>query len=192
MKHSIWFIIAVVITVFFTTTSALMQQDYKKQLQENGIDSRQPVFEAIPQTYINQTSRHKLMLGTEEAGVYAELQGKNAIVNEINYGSFKVVVVDELALGGRQALEALGAAVRDEQNFIALNGYILDTANPEATFAQLPADLRKPDISEALTGGAQPRGGLYLVQFAGPIQDAWLSALKTSGAEVVSYMPSNA
>jgi hypothetical protein len=192
MKHSTLFIIVVVLAVFFGSTSALMQQDYNKQLQEKGIDSAQPVFEAIPQTYINQTSRHKLMIGADDAEVYAALQDKNAIVDEINYGSFKVLVVDELAVGGRQALQSLTTAVRDDQNMIALNGYILDTANPQATYGLLPADLRKTDIADALSRGLQPRGGLYLVQFAGPIQDAWLNALKSSGAEVVSYMPSNA
>jgi hypothetical protein len=84
MKHSTMFIIAVVIAVFFGTTSALMQQDYNKQLQENGIASLPPVFEAIPQHYINQTSRHKLMIGAGDVEVYSELQGKNAIIDEID------------------------------------------------------------------------------------------------------------
>src|SRR5204862_4045915 len=118
-----------------------------------------PVFEAIPQTYINQTSRHKLMIGAGEVQVYGELQGKNAIVDEINYGSFKVLVVDELAVGGRLALQSLTTSVRDDQNMIALNGYILDTTNPVATYGQLPADLRQTDITDAFTRGIQPRGG---------------------------------
>ncbi|MBI3653932.1 MAG: S8 family serine peptidase [Acidobacteria bacterium] len=192
MKHSTLFLSALVIAVFVGGTSALMQQNYNKQLQDKGIDSAPPVLEAIPQTYMNQTSRHKLILAVADAQVYADLQNQNAIVDEINYGSFKVVTIDEQAVGGRAALQALATPVHDEQNFIALNGFVLDTTNPEVTYAQLPADLHKPDMADALTRDLRPRGGLYLVQFAGPVKDDWLAALKNSGAEIVSYMPSNA
>jgi hypothetical protein len=192
MKHSTLFIVVIVLALFLSGTSAMMQQNYTKQLQENGVDSTQPVFEAIPQSYINQTSRHKLMISADETQLYTELLSKNAILDEINYGSFKLVTVDERAVGGRTALQSLSTAVRDDQNLIALNGYILDTTSPETTLRQLPADLRQTDMTDALARGSQPRGGLYLVQFAGPIQDGWLDALKDSGAEIVSYMPSNA
>ncbi len=192
MKHSTLFILVLALALFVGGTSAMMQPDKKQLLQENAVESTQAVFDAIPQSYTNETSRHKLMIGADETQVYSELLSKNAIIDEINYGSFKVVVVDEQALGGRAALQSLATAVRDDQNLIALNGYILDTTNPEATFGQLPADLRQTDMTEGLARGLQPRGGLYLVQFAGPIQDGWLDALKNSGAEIVSYMPSNA
>ncbi|HWC76007.1 MAG TPA: S8 family serine peptidase, partial [Blastocatellia bacterium] len=115
-----------------------------------------------------------------------------AIVDEIDYGSFKLVVVDELALGGRAELERLPTAIRDDQNVIVLNGYILDTTNPEATHRELPVDLIRSDMEQTIRKGGTPRGGLYLVQFAGPIQDAWLDTLKDAGAEIISYMPSNA
>lgn len=192
MKHSTLFIIVVVLAVFMAGTNAMMQQDTNRLLQEDGIASTQPVFEAMPQSYINETSRHKLILGANDAQVYAELVGKNAIVDEINYGSFKVVTIDEQAVGGRDALQSLNTAVRDDQNLIVLNGYVLDTTNADVTLRQLPADLRQTDMTEGLARGVKPRGGLYLVQFGGPIQDAWLETLKNSGAEIVSYMPSNA
>ena len=192
MRHSRLFIVVIALALFVGGTSAMMQQENIKQLQENGIASTQPVFEAIPQSYINETSRHKLMIGADETQVYSELLSKNAILDEINYGSFKVIVVDEQAVGGRAALQSLATTVRDDQNLIALNGYILDTTNPEATFRQLPADLRQTDLTDGLARGVQPAGGLYLVQFAGPIQDSWPEILKQAGAEIISYMPSNA
>jgi hypothetical protein len=192
MKHSTLFILVLALALFVGGTSAMMQPDNRKLLIEGGVESAQIVFDAIPQSYTNETSRHKLMIGADETQVYSELLSKNAILDEINYGSFKVVVVDEQAVGGRAALQSLATAVRDDQYLIALNGYILDTSSPDTTFRQLPADLRQTDMTEALARGTQPRGGLYLVQFAGPIKDEWLDALKNSGAEVVSYMPSNA
>ena len=37
-----------------------------------------------------------------------------------------------------------------------------------------------------------PGRGLYIVQFVGPIKDAWLKTLKSTGADVVSYVANNA
>jgi hypothetical protein len=132
------------------------------------------------------------MIGAGEQQAYDELLSKNAVIDEINYGSFRLVLVDEEALGGRSELARFGDAVRDDQNLIEINGYVIDTTNPNATYEKLPADLRQPDMAELLSLRAAPRGGLYIVQFAGPIQDAWLESLKGTGAEVVSYLASNA
>src|SRR6185503_15878579 len=123
---------------------------------------------------------------------YNELRDRDAILGEINYGSFRMIVVKEQALGGKAGVRALAASVQDDFNIIPINGYVLDTTNPDATYSQLPADLRKTDIADALARGTEPAGGLYIIQFAGPIQDAWLDALKATGVEVITYMPSNA
>jgi subtilase family protein/BACON domain-containing protein len=186
MRHSKILVIALVLAGFLGGTTALMQQ-------ESGNDARQNVnLDSIPQGYLNDGARHKLIVGAGDEAGYSELVSRNAIVDEIDYGSFKLLIVDEQAIGGRAQMIALGVVARDDQNFIALNGYILDTTNPDATRRQLPADLRQTDLADALARGQSPRGGLYLVQFAGPIQDAWLDMLKATGVEIVSYMPNNA
>jgi hypothetical protein len=193
MKHSTLTVIVLVLALFMFGTSALMQQENNNDLSEGGRNPRtSSQFDALPQSFINDSTYHKLMLSDQDRAVYDSLAARSAIVEEFDYGSFRVVVVDEKALGGRDSLAALGVAVRDDQNLIALNGYILDTTDPAATQRQLPADLRQVDMSDSLAGGASPRGGLYLVQFAGPIQDGWLDALTRLGVEVVSYMPNNA
>jgi Subtilase family/Viral BACON domain len=185
MKRSTVFVFALVLMVFFLTASAMMQQDIQPQ-------SAKPI--AIPDAYISDSALHKVIIGAEEQETYNALRDRNAIREEFNYGSFRMVVVDEQAMGGRAALQSLaGVAVRDELNLIALNGYVLDTTNPAATYNQLPADLRKSTMSIASANGSTPtEGGLFLVQFAGPIQDEWLKTLRATGAEIISYMPSNA
>lgn len=192
-KHPTLVLIALVTAVFLGGTSAMMQQQQWRELQEGGLETRLvgPELDSIPQTYINSGTRHKLMLNAGDEALYAELLSNNAIIDEIDYGSFKLVVVDERALGGRDQLNALAVAVRDDQNLIALNGYILDTTEPQVIYEQLPADLRLGSRGDFTAQGARARS-LYIVQFAGPIRDGWIEMLKGAGAEVVSFMPSNA
>ncbi|MFL6274634.1 MAG: S8 family serine peptidase [Blastocatellia bacterium] len=182
MKRSTVFLFALILTVLFLSASALMQQD----------NTPQSASPAAPDAYVSDSALHKVILDAADQATYNRLSEQGAIHDEINYGSFRMLVVDERAMGGRMAMQSLGSALQDEFNLIALNGYVLDTTNPAATYNQLPADLRRSDISIASAAGTAPTGGLYLVQFVGPIQDEWLKSLKATGAEIVSYMPSDA
>lgn len=184
MKHSTIFMIGLVLAVFLLGTSAMMQQDEARQTS--------PALDVMQESYISDSINHKLILDAQDEATYSRLRDKGAIVEEINYGSFKMLIVNQQSLGGRAQLQAMPSSVQDSMNLIALNGYILDTTNPDATYSQLPADLRKPDIADAITRGIQPQGGLYIVQFIGPIQDAWLDALKATGVQVITYISSNA
>jgi hypothetical protein len=184
MKHSTIFMIGLVLAVFLLGTSAMMQQDQTTQAS--------PALDQTQESYISDSLHHKLIIDARDEATYSALRDKGAIVGEINYGSFKMLIVNQQPLGGRAALQALPLSIQDNMNLIALNGFILDTTNPDATYSQLPSDLRRSDIADAITRGIQPRGGLYIVQFIGPIQDAWLDALKATGVQVVSYISSNA
>ena len=194
MNRTVLFLISLIFVVFLAGATATMQQQNKGLLVADEPRSEQasPVLDARSQEYIHSGSRHKLILDADEKAVYAELLGRNAIIDEVDYGSFKLVMIDERALGGRDQLRAMSIPVRDDQDLITLNGYILDTTNPEATYRLLPQGLRKGDMAAAVERGASPRGGLYIVQFVGPVKDAWLKALRRTGAEVVTYLPSNA
>ena len=193
MRRSSIFLIALVVSLFLGGTSALMQQEENKQLREEGNRSKDLASADVTvQAYINGGKHHKLMLGAGDEATYDALAASQAIVDEIDYGSFKIVIVDEDLAGGRAELARLPVAVRDDQNLIALNGYVLDTTIPDAIYTQLPSDLLQSDMSQAIAKGRLPRGGLYLIQFAGPVQDGWLETLRGTGAEIVSYMPSNA
>jgi hypothetical protein len=187
VKHITVFVIGLALAIFLLGANAMMQQDTTNLLR-NGQQTATPNAHA----YISDNSWHKLIIDANDQTTYNRLRSQNAIIGEINYGSFRLVVVNEQALGGKAAVQQLAAAVQDEFNLIPLNGYVLDTTSPDTTYHQLPADLRKTDLADALARGAKPAGGLYIIQFAGPIQDAWLEALKATGVEVVTYLPSNA
>ncbi len=193
MKRIALLMMAIAVTILLYSSTASLQQGNPKQLQAgDSLAGMEMPVDALPQTYMNAGTQHKLFIGEGDEAVYESLRSQNAIVNEINYGSYRMIVVDENALGGRAQMYALSVPVRDDQNLIALNGYILDTTNPDATYESLPADLKSGEMMQALRKGGTPTSGLYLVQFAGPIQDEWLESLKETGAEIVSYMPSNA
>jgi hypothetical protein len=143
--------------LFLGSTTALMRQsDWRLLSEEGGIKQTFLDRDTIPQSYLNDSTRHKLFLDAGDEAAYSQLLDKNAIIEEIDYGSFRMITVDETSLGGRDALKAMALAVRDDQNLIALNGYVLDTTKPEATLSELPADLRQTDMTDALARGSAP------------------------------------
>src|SRR5262245_35863791 len=154
----------------------------------------QPVVtpNALPSTYLNQSRRHKLILRNEDAATYNEMARSGAIRKEFNYGSFKLVEVEEQPAGGRDALAARAVVPRDDQNLIVLNGYVLDTSRAEPLAESIPSELSRRRMATARASGVAPAAGIYIVQFAGPVQDAWLRELRNSGAEILGYIPNNA
>lgn len=185
MKRLTLFITSIVLLIFLCGTNTFMQQRMNQS-------ELKPEDDATANSYISSSSRHKLILSSEDSSIYDDLIGKGAVVERIDYGSFSLVIVDEEAAGGRAAFKALRVPVRDDQNLILFNNYVLDSSNPEASYVKLPGDLRQTDMIEATARGSQPHGGLYIVQFVGPILDKWIEALNSTGAEIVTYMASNA
>jgi hypothetical protein len=93
-----------------------------------------------------------------------------------DYGSFQFYEVDHLR---PEVLQSDKAEVRDDANGILLNAAKIDTSTA---------------VGKAL---CQPVGvfsgkRLHLVQFVGPVKNAWHEALKKSGAQIISYLPENA
>jgi hypothetical protein len=81
-----------------------MIQQRSKQLSEDGPDTNPS---AVHQTYYSEGSRHKVLIGDSQQDAYAALLSKNAVIDEINYASFRMLLVDEEALGGRAELDAV-------------------------------------------------------------------------------------
>lgn len=193
MKRSILILTVLVCAVFLATVSVYVQERIRPQLGDRE-ETPQRVTDPdnLPQTYLNQNRLHKLILNKDETDVYDNLAQRGAIRDEVDYGSFRLVVIDQEAVGGREAVRALPVAPRDEQNLIVLNGYVIDTSNAEPLSKQPPADLRQTRMQDARKFFGRPGEGLFIVQFIGPIQDEWLKELDRTGAEVISYVPNNA
>ena len=91
-----------------------------------------------------------------------------------HYAEFTLVVAE-----GDDAtrLRRAGADQRDDMREVRLGGQVLD---PLRDRAPLAAKRRAPQ-----------RPGLAVVQFVGPIKDAWLDRLRSTGVRVVTYMAEN-
>ncbi len=94
-----------------------------------------------------------------------------------DYGSFSVWQVADSNVNGLNQLAGAQAADLDT---IGLRGI---SFNP---LKNVPA--AQPSLSQSPTADHQ----LWLVQFAGPLKDAWLDEVTKAGAERVIYMPNNA
>jgi subtilisin family serine protease len=170
-----------------------MKDRLRPQFNISELPQTTQTSDALPQKYLNQNQLHKLIVKSDDADTYAELTRKNAIRREFDYGSFKLVVVDEKDMGGHAAIEAMPVTWRDDYDLIWLNGYLIDTSALEPLSKALPADLIQSRMAEARSSGAKSPGrGLYVVHFAGPIKGEWLDELKSTGAQVVSYVANNA
>jgi Subtilase family/Viral BACON domain len=193
MRRSTIFLSIAACGFFLATGSAFMQSDSRPQLgrpQNSQPKIVQP--DAMPQTYLNPNRLHKLIISDKERDIYDRLAGASAIRNEVDYGSYKLVVVDEEAVGGRSALQAMPVALRDEQNMIVFNGYLIDTSAPQPLSKEAPEELRLSRMSEATARGAAPGKGLYVIQFIGPIHGSWFEELEKTGVEIITYAPNNA
>jgi hypothetical protein len=192
MKRSIIFLILPTLVLFLATASALMQENIRPWLGDRdsltqNIDT--PV--ALPESHLNQGTTHKLIIDKENTALYTDLAQRNAILSEIDYYSFKLVIVNEaLVDGGREAMRSMPIA--DYMDLVAYNGQVVDTRDPQSLSQELPADLRQQKMADALRGNYAPAAGLYTVQFQGPIKGEWLAALEDTGAKVVSYISNNA
>jgi hypothetical protein len=119
-----------------------------------------------------------------------DLRSAGAVLWSEDYGGFELAYVDARKAGGVAGLAGSGLSIADEMTIVDFQGYRLDGADPLGTAARLaaiPDDLRAP--------GGRPREGesrLEIVQFIGPVKDAWLDALRGTGAFVVSYVANDA
>jgi|694.fasta_scaffold00591_14 subtilisin-like proprotein convertase family protein len=148
-----------------------------------------PFLRSIPEGYIAPGPLHRVLFPAEAAGLQTLLE-RGAVLSSEDYGSFVWAWVDANRVGGVEGLRALGAELRDEDTLINFNGYVLDGARPatsDALLATIPAHLRAPQSAPA-----DGESRLRVVQFAGPVKDAWSDMLRATGAHIVSYVANNA
>ncbi|MGH7242204.1 MAG: S8 family serine peptidase [Phycisphaerales bacterium] len=95
-----------------------------------------------------------------------------------NYDSFSVVEVPAQAAADL-VTDGNGIEQLPEENKILLNVGAIDTS---------AANVRQAQRARGTFAGK----ALHMIQFAGPVQPAWLDDLAQSGVQIVTYIPSNA
>lgn len=119
----------------------------------------------------------KLLVDADDSATLQEL-GRLGAVLLVDYGTFALwsVPADQSARLSAQS----GSPLRDDLDTIWLRNGPLDTrAAPPA----VPAHLQQQRL---------PGGQFWMVQFVGPIKDAWIDQLRAIGLELVAFLPSNA
>lgn len=138
--------------------------------------------------YVSASPIHRVVFDAADPR-FDELVARGAVAAFHDYGAFLVAKVDERVLGGREAFLATDLAVEDRLGVVGFNDAAFDTADAAATeraFAAIPPALRGDDEPR------RPGRRLVVLQFDGPIKDAWLEALAPTGAKIVTYMAENA
>lgn len=104
-----------------------------------------------------------------------------------DYGSFWYVIVDDAQVDSQVAagLLASGAEARDDDAFVELNGLRFEPANPRSVRAL--ESMLQPELLGSSWESVESQ--LAIVQFVGPVKDAWFAALEASGVRIVSYLP---
>jgi hypothetical protein len=114
--------------------------------------------------------------GAQKVILYAGDEAGRAALNVqaaqliADYGAFSLWQVPQ---GGTADLSAAGLATRPELDQLLLREATLDT--------------RSVELGAASAAGEGEQ--FYLVQFAGPVRDEWLADLRSTGAQVVAYVP---
>jgi subtilisin-like proprotein convertase family protein len=164
-------------------------QSPEKQLGVQQQEEDAASAEAIPQDYVARGPVHRLLLPANHPFVTQILRrGRGGTLED--YGSFVLAKVRVPRTLDAFALLAQGGQLADALTLVNLNGYLLDGADEDVTqaaLATIPAELRAP-----LGAPEERERRLELVQFDGPVKDAWLDSLRATGAFVVSYVPNNA
>ena len=136
-----------------------------------------------PASIVHPSGSHKLLVLTEDRAALDRLAGLGAVQRQIDYGSFRLLVVSDRAVGALSEKALARAQVRDDFDFVGVNRWSFDTREGE------PKDLPVNRLDPPALYERQ----LYLVQFVGPAKDEWLAGLKGQGdLDVVAYLPSNA
>jgi subtilisin-like proprotein convertase family protein len=143
----------------------------------------------IPVGFVARGTKHRLLVPSQHPLSGALVRSPGAHVLE-DYGPFALIELDVPRARDLDALLARGLQLADEQTLVSFNGILLDGGERDATqrlLDGLPVDLRA-DASAPADGQRR----LEVVQFHGPIKDAWIETLRATGAFLVSYVPNNA
>lgn len=101
MKRAISFLGVLAFAVLLWGGShAALQTEGKEEIG----NTKDSTTDAASQIYFGKSSKHKMFIDAEDTSLYNELLNSNAITREVDCGSFKMVVIEEEAIGGRTAM----------------------------------------------------------------------------------------
>lgn len=159
-------------------------------------------------SYRSPGKLHKAVIPSQDLEALARAKASGAI--EIaDYGSFKLLAMDNGALQNAEVQRATGAGerrddtsftaasleVRDDLNVLLLRSGAIDTTDDPTTgtFVGMGRPATSYGLQSLTSPDTESSSGspLRLVQFVGPIKRAWFEQLEASGVEPIAYVPNN-
>src|ERR1017187_3874073 len=138
-----------------------------------------PVATTANEVFISPNADNKVIIYPTGDEKIDQLKEKG-IQKVKNYGSYWLVEATDAQVVQLTQMYGERAVKENRFNRIQLNGTSFDTTEGEPF---VPADFRQE-------AGAGNR--LRLVQFRGPVTPEWMQLLRSSGAQIISYVPNNA
>ncbi|MBI3652726.1 MAG: S8 family serine peptidase [Acidobacteria bacterium] len=170
-------------------------------------------------TYRSTSGLHKIIIPTDAVAALERAKAAGAIAIA-DYGSYQLFALNQASLteledrrdnghqDGAFALSSEGegqlpaddffaaAQIHDDFNVLLLRSGVIDTTEENNFFALgKAASAFTTNQNPSSTPTAKPdfKGSrLRLVQFVGPVKDAWLDELRAAGLELIAYVPNNA
>ncbi len=169
-------------------SSMVGAQPWRLPSNDEEVTHSAPDDSLLPDHWFSDGSVHKLLLADNDVETLTELYAREAVLQVFDYVNFRLVLIDAVAFGGNDALRASRLPVRDEFDLLAFNGYQVDSNRPAESLERL-----RPEERIGAADGTLPiEDGLFIVQFVGPVMDAWRAELESAGAEIIQYAPMNA
>ncbi len=135
---------------------------------------------AVPADYRSPSGPHKIVVPTTAPAPLAIMRSV-PVLSELAYPGRNLYLITDDVLDGLTPQQLQLLDLRDVQNLIRLRDRVIDTTVPP------------PDVPQGLSLAPRPGPQLHLIQFVGPVQDDWLSALRAvEGLRIVTYIPENA
>jgi Subtilase family len=168
------------VEVLTFSTGTLLEGDnvLAVEVHQSSANSSDVVFGMNLAAVIEPNLVHKITVDNADTDTTKQLAARGAF-NLADYGSFSLWSVTANQATG--LVNRASVAVRYDFDAIAIRGGL--QINNQTGEPGIP-----PNLAQIRTDAPQ----LWMAQFAGPVQDAWLETLAGLGLERVTYEPANA
>lgn len=191
-----------VATIVGARVGANIQSVQQKTLQRPTEKlSKHPHQTINAKTYRSPGNWRKVTIAADDSSSLA-LAAKSGAVLIADYSSFKLFSMPEAEAEAAVAAKATrkteshpgiqSITVRDDFNLLYLRSGLIDTTDTDAAGTLFNSTGKpQPGLSAQSVGKAADSSGLMLVQFVGPVKNAWLDRLKAEGFDLIAYVPNN-
>ena len=210
-----WLLLLVATTVLFSISAA---SRVSSDFGNHGSSKMSRLYSAGSidgVSYRSPGKLHKVFIANNDSEALARAKAQ-AAVQIADYGSFRLLVMDEAAIQNAVEQSSRGpeerrddvsiastplhlgssaSPVRDDFNLLILRSGAIDTTDESTTgtFVGMGRSAASYGLQLPVSSASESSSSsqLRLIQFVGPVKRAWIEQLEASGLEPVAYVPNN-